>query len=260
MPVAKLLLILFLILPNEILKWFIVLYFLLFGMDTKKSQKKKMVLLPHDRVLKCTVLCIFLLSKIVVWLKMIIVCVWQTKTWIRNCALQVWHDITWSYYKLICIRTFFLRLLLPYERHIKGEHDKPLPLTKPRKQEGVQEKASGAKAKGVGAKKLKGPNNPKPESKKERGETVKGQEQSQVSQTSPNCRVVRIPSLNSISFWSLFTLADASPPVLNSCCLWNSQISECLISFTLRNNCNNYHFLAHRTPRGKRRIMTCPQP
>nr|XP_020454431.1 AT-rich interactive domain-containing protein 5B [Monopterus albus] len=79
-----------------------------------------------------------------------------------------------------CTRRHYERLLLPYERHIKGEQDKPLPLTKPRKPEGSQEKASGAKAKGVGAKKLKS-NNPKLGSKKERGETVKGQEQSQDS-------------------------------------------------------------------------------
>lgn len=61
-------------------------------------------------------------------------------------------------------------------------------MTKPRKQEVGQEKISGAKAKGVGAKKLKGFNTPKPESKKDRGETVKGQEQSQVShsQTLPH--------------------------------------------------------------------------
>lgn len=62
---------------------------------------------------------------------------------------------------------------------MKGEQDKPLPLTKPRKQEGGQEKASGAKVRGVGAKKLKG-NNVKLGIKKERGETVQGQEQSQV--------------------------------------------------------------------------------
>ncbi|KAM3605622.1 uncharacterized protein V6R79_002165 [Siganus canaliculatus] len=80
-----------------------------------------------------------------------------------------------------CTRRHYERLLLPYERHIKGEQDKPLPLTKPKKQEGGQEKPSGAKAKGVGVKKLKSPNTPKPESKKERGETVKGQEQSQDS-------------------------------------------------------------------------------
>ncbi|XP_039995902.1 AT-rich interactive domain-containing protein 5B [Xiphias gladius] len=80
-----------------------------------------------------------------------------------------------------CTRRHYERLLLPYERHIKGEQDKPLPLAKPRKQEASQEKTSGAKAKGVGAKKLKGPHNPKLGSKKDRGETVKGQEQSQDS-------------------------------------------------------------------------------
>ncbi|XP_041866297.1 AT-rich interactive domain-containing protein 5B [Melanotaenia boesemani] len=82
-----------------------------------------------------------------------------------------------------CTRRHYERLLLPYERHIKGEQDKPLPLAKPRKQESSQEKASatGAKAKGVGAKKPKGPNNLQPGSKKDRGETVKGQEHSQDS-------------------------------------------------------------------------------
>uniref|UniRef100_A0A3Q0RHJ6 ARID domain-containing protein n=1 Tax=Amphilophus citrinellus TaxID=61819 RepID=A0A3Q0RHJ6_AMPCI len=83
-----------------------------------------------------------------------------------------------------CTRRHYERLLLPYERHIKGEPDKPLPLAKPRKQESSQEKASGAKAKGIGAKKLKSLNNPKLGSKKDRGETVKGQEQSQVSSRS----------------------------------------------------------------------------
>ncbi|KAM6997060.1 LOW QUALITY PROTEIN: AT-rich interactive domain-containing protein 5B [Tautogolabrus adspersus] len=80
-----------------------------------------------------------------------------------------------------CTRRHYERLLLPYERHIKGETDKPLPLTKPRKQEGGQEKASGAKVKGVVAKKLKGPGNVKLESKKDREEMVQGQEQSQDS-------------------------------------------------------------------------------
>ncbi|XP_042290103.1 AT-rich interactive domain-containing protein 5B-like [Thunnus albacares] len=79
-----------------------------------------------------------------------------------------------------CTRRHYERLLLPYERHIKGEQDKPLPLAKPRK-EGVQEKTSGAKSKGVGAKKLKIPNNPKQGNRRDRGETVKGQEQSQDS-------------------------------------------------------------------------------
>uniref|UniRef100_A0A7N6AX07 ARID domain-containing protein n=1 Tax=Anabas testudineus TaxID=64144 RepID=A0A7N6AX07_ANATE len=79
-----------------------------------------------------------------------------------------------------CTRRHYERLLLPYERHIKGEHDKPLPLAKPRKPEGNQEKALGVKPKGVGAKKLKG-NNLKLGSTKDREETEKGQEQSQDS-------------------------------------------------------------------------------
>uniref|UniRef100_A0A3B5MD89 ARID domain-containing protein n=1 Tax=Xiphophorus couchianus TaxID=32473 RepID=A0A3B5MD89_9TELE len=80
-----------------------------------------------------------------------------------------------------CTRRHYERLLLPYERHLKGEQDKPLPLAKPRKQEGSQEKASGAsvKVKVVGAKKLKGPNHPKLGSKKDRGEVK--QELTQVS-------------------------------------------------------------------------------
>ncbi|XP_075931790.1 AT-rich interactive domain-containing protein 5B isoform X2 [Anarhichas minor] len=80
-----------------------------------------------------------------------------------------------------CTRRHYERLLLPYERHVKGEHDKPLPSLKPKKLEGGQEKASGAKAKGVGPKKFKGSNNPKLGSKKDGGEAVKDQEQSQDS-------------------------------------------------------------------------------
>lgn len=73
------------------------------------------------------------------------------------------------------------RLLLPYERHIKGEKDKPLPSVKPRKQEGGQDKAGGAKAKGAGVKKAKGSSNLKQGSKKDKEETAQGQEHSQVS-------------------------------------------------------------------------------
>ncbi|XP_061692561.1 AT-rich interactive domain-containing protein 5B [Syngnathoides biaculeatus] len=76
-----------------------------------------------------------------------------------------------------CTRRHYERLLLPYERHLKGEQDKPLPLTKPRS----QEKAPSAKAKGVGAKKAKGPSAAKQTSRKERGEAAKGQQQSQDS-------------------------------------------------------------------------------
>ncbi|XP_072293751.1 AT-rich interactive domain-containing protein 5B [Eucyclogobius newberryi] len=78
-----------------------------------------------------------------------------------------------------CTRRHYERLLLPYERHIKGEQDKPLPMTKPRKQEGVQEKAPGVSLKGLGAKKPKNPSNPKQGCKKERGDATTGQEQSQ---------------------------------------------------------------------------------
>ncbi|XP_033835262.1 AT-rich interactive domain-containing protein 5B [Periophthalmus magnuspinnatus] len=78
-----------------------------------------------------------------------------------------------------CTRRHYERLLLPYERHIKGEQDKPLPLTKPRKQEGGAEKVPGAKLKGLGTKKPKNPNNPKQAIKKERGDATAGPEQSQ---------------------------------------------------------------------------------
>ncbi|KAJ8250532.1 hypothetical protein COCON_G00224540 [Conger conger] len=46
-----------------------------------------------------------------------------------------------------CTRRHYERLLLPYERYIKGEEDKPLPLVKPRRPEpGVQEGDSKVKA------------------------------------------------------------------------------------------------------------------
>ncbi|XP_056147262.1 AT-rich interactive domain-containing protein 5B-like [Lampris incognitus] len=81
-----------------------------------------------------------------------------------------------------CTRRHYERLLLPYERHIKGEKDKPLPSVKPRKQEGSQLKTVAVKAKGAGAKKSKGPSNPKQGSKKDDEEMRKGQEHSQHSE------------------------------------------------------------------------------
>lgn len=113
--------------------------------------------------------------------------------------------------------TFFLRLLLPYERHVKGEPDKPLPLAKPRKQESSQEKASGAKAKGLGAKKLKSLSNPKLGSKKDRGDTLKGQEQSQVSSKPIQLLAHQDPSHSQFNliFMLLCFLISPSPPVLN---------------------------------------------
>nr|XP_057914345.1 AT-rich interactive domain-containing protein 5B [Doryrhamphus excisus]XP_057914346.1 AT-rich interactive domain-containing protein 5B [Doryrhamphus excisus]XP_057914347.1 AT-rich interactive domain-containing protein 5B [Doryrhamphus excisus] len=82
-----------------------------------------------------------------------------------------------------CTRRHYERLLLPYERHLKGEQDKPLPpLTKPKKQESGQEKAPGAKVKGVGAKKVKGSGHSKQAARKERAEAAKGQAASQVAE------------------------------------------------------------------------------
>lgn len=89
-----------------------------------------------------------------------------------------------------CTRRHYERLLLPYERHIKGEQDKPLPLTKPRKQEAGQEKASGPKVKALGPKKAKPPNNPKQICKKERGDAATCLEQSQDLKTKNEIRTV----------------------------------------------------------------------
>ncbi|KAJ0067474.1 hypothetical protein NL108_007939, partial [Boleophthalmus pectinirostris] len=49
-----------------------------------------------------------------------------------------------------CTRKHYERLVLPYERHLKGEEDKPLPPTKPRKPykrnaDGKMDKAEGKK-------------------------------------------------------------------------------------------------------------------
>lgn len=129
----------------------------------------------------------------------------QKIQYVINCVPQLWHDTRRSHHKLICIPlpSFFLRLLLPYERHIKGEHDKPLPLAKPRKPEGNQEKALGVKPKGVGAKKLKG-NNLKLGSTKDREETEKGQEQSQVLSNG----LIRILSLCKLNLIWMTTLLE----------------------------------------------------
>uniref|UniRef100_H3CPV3 AT-rich interaction domain 5B n=1 Tax=Tetraodon nigroviridis TaxID=99883 RepID=H3CPV3_TETNG len=90
-----------------------------------------------------------------------------------------------------CTRRHYERLLLPYERHLKGEQDKPLPLPKPRKQDGVQDKAPSAKVKAVGAKKLK--NASKSEMKNDRGEAAKEQEPSQVSGASCHASLCLVP-------------------------------------------------------------------
>lgn len=70
----------------------------------------------------------------------------------------------------------FFRLILPYERYIKGEEDKPLPQVKPRKQEVAQEVES--KIKLTGTKRMKQEN---VKSKKEREEAPKPQDPAEVS-------------------------------------------------------------------------------
>nr|XP_023826100.1 AT-rich interactive domain-containing protein 5B [Salvelinus alpinus] len=82
-----------------------------------------------------------------------------------------------------CTRRHYERLLLPYERHTKGEEDKPLPSAKPKKQEhGAQE--GSAKHKGVTAKRPKGGLHQRQgaRKKRERGDTAKSQDLSQVSE------------------------------------------------------------------------------
>ncbi|KAJ8365640.1 hypothetical protein SKAU_G00144710 [Synaphobranchus kaupii] len=76
-----------------------------------------------------------------------------------------------------CTRRHYERLILPYERHTKGEEDKPLPPVKPRKQEaGAQE--GGGKTKVTAVKRPKEEQNQKP--KNEKDEAVKGLELSPV--------------------------------------------------------------------------------
>lgn len=69
----------------------------------------------------------------------------------------------------------FLRLLLPYERHSKGENDKPVPLVKPKTQDPSPPEV-GAKPKGPTTKRTKGQ-----VTRKERDNTTKAPEHSQVS-------------------------------------------------------------------------------
>ncbi|XP_055503174.1 AT-rich interactive domain-containing protein 5B [Leucoraja erinacea] len=76
-----------------------------------------------------------------------------------------------------CTRRHYERLILPYERYIKGEEDKPLPPVKPRKQEnGSQETENRMKAAGT---KRKNEQNRKV--KKEKDATKKMKEYSEVT-------------------------------------------------------------------------------
>ncbi|XP_011713454.2 AT-rich interactive domain-containing protein 5B isoform X2 [Macaca nemestrina] len=76
-----------------------------------------------------------------------------------------------------CTRRHYERLILPYERFIKGEEDKPLPPIKPRKQENSSQENEN-KAKVSGTKRIK---HEIPKSKKEKENAPKPQDAAEVS-------------------------------------------------------------------------------
>ncbi|KAI5940392.1 AT-rich interactive domain-containing protein 5B isoform X1 [Manis javanica] len=76
-----------------------------------------------------------------------------------------------------CTRRHYERLILPYERFIKGEEDKPLPPIKPRKQENSSQENEN-KTKVSGSKRIK---HEIPKSKKEKENGPKPQDASEVS-------------------------------------------------------------------------------
>ncbi|XP_062989147.1 AT-rich interactive domain-containing protein 5B isoform X2 [Elgaria multicarinata webbii] len=76
-----------------------------------------------------------------------------------------------------CTRRHYERLILPYERFIKGEEDKPLPPVKPRKQDNVTQEGE-SKMKLSGTKRIKNENQ---KSKKEKDNAQKLQDAPEVS-------------------------------------------------------------------------------
>ncbi|XP_050832060.1 AT-rich interactive domain-containing protein 5B isoform X3 [Serinus canaria] len=76
-----------------------------------------------------------------------------------------------------CTRRHYERLILPYERFIKGEEDKPLPPVKPRKQDNSSQESE-AKTKVSATKRIKNENQ---KSKKEKDNSQKPQDGSEVS-------------------------------------------------------------------------------
>lgn len=76
---------------------------------------------------------------------------------------------------------YTFRLILPYERFIKGEEDKPLPPIKPRKQENSSQENEN-KTKISGTKRIK---HEIPKSKKEKENAPKSQDASEVSCSPP---------------------------------------------------------------------------
>ncbi|XP_062489973.1 AT-rich interactive domain-containing protein 5B isoform X3 [Pezoporus occidentalis] len=76
-----------------------------------------------------------------------------------------------------CTRRHYERLILPYERFIKGEEDKPLPPVKPRKQDNCSQESE-VKTKVSGTKRIKNENQ---KSKKEKDNAQKPQDAPEVS-------------------------------------------------------------------------------
>ncbi|XP_066477937.1 AT-rich interactive domain-containing protein 5B [Tiliqua scincoides] len=76
-----------------------------------------------------------------------------------------------------CTRRHYERLILPYERFIKGEEDKPLPPVKPRKQDNITQEGE-SKTKLSGTRRIKNENQ---KNKKEKDSTQKPQEAPEVS-------------------------------------------------------------------------------
>ncbi|XP_042315348.1 AT-rich interactive domain-containing protein 5B-like [Sceloporus undulatus] len=76
-----------------------------------------------------------------------------------------------------CTRRHYERLILPYERFIKGEEDKPLPPVKPRKQDNITQEGE-IKIKLSGTKRIKNENQ---KSKKEKDNVQKTQDVPEVS-------------------------------------------------------------------------------
>ncbi|XP_077206842.1 AT-rich interactive domain-containing protein 5B isoform X3 [Paroedura picta] len=76
-----------------------------------------------------------------------------------------------------CTRRHYERLILPYERFIKGEEDKPLPPVKPRKQDNAPQESE-SKTKLSGTKRIKTESQ---KSKKERDNAQKSQDAPEVS-------------------------------------------------------------------------------
>ncbi|XP_069756847.1 AT-rich interactive domain-containing protein 5B isoform X3 [Narcine bancroftii] len=88
-----------------------------------------------------------------------------------------------------CTRRHYERLILPYERYIKGEEDKPLPPVKPRKQENSSQEAE-SKMKAAGTKRKSEQNR---KVKKEKDATQKMKDYSEATSAPEGAQEVDVP-------------------------------------------------------------------